>query len=539
MIAKNEAHIVHEALEAVAPYIDYWVIVDTGSTDGTQDVIRSKMADLGIPGELHERPWRDFGYNRTEALQLAQGHADYIWVMDADDTIEGTVALGDLTADGYSIRVRRQIDYWRLHLFRDGVPWRYEGVVHELAVCDEPHSEELLDGDFRILSRGLGARSLDPLTFHRDCEVLLAEVRRNPEDERSVLHLAMTYEYLGDHANARTWFARHAQIGLWDPVIYYSMLGLARAMSNLGEPWSDVLEAYLQAFEFRPVRAEALNTIAVHYRKAARYEMGYVFAKRAAEIPLPEGDTFFVEPHVHQWAAADEQAVCASWIGRGFEAMGIWRRLLTRDDVPDEHRVRIVNNRDHVGSQLVENCAAYPLDLVRRPPGRPDAEVTVSISTGSDRTLVEATLNSFLTCCTDRDWVGRFVIEDTDMTPEDRGALAESYPFLEFSTGVVRTVGRYVLQLPQGWRFFTEEALLARLIGVLQAEPEVARVGVNLGDARHLTPDSPARTGVRTTTSGGRYVLTAAVPEGPVMIDTTRAQSAITATLDEVLCIHE
>ena len=90
MIVRNEAHIVTEVLDAAAPYISFWVIVDTGSDDGTQDLIRTHMHSLGIPGELHERPWRNFGHNRSEALTLAQGHADYIWVMDADDTVVGT-----------------------------------------------------------------------------------------------------------------------------------------------------------------------------------------------------------------------------------------------------------------------------------------------------------------------------------------------------------------------------------------------------------------------------------------------------------------
>ena len=89
---------------SVAPYITSWVIVDTGSDDGTQDVIRSHMASLGIPGELHERPWRNFGHNRSEALTLAQGHGDYIWVMDADDTVVGTPDFGGLSADVYNMR---------------------------------------------------------------------------------------------------------------------------------------------------------------------------------------------------------------------------------------------------------------------------------------------------------------------------------------------------------------------------------------------------------------------------------------------------
>jgi glycosyltransferase involved in cell wall biosynthesis len=74
MIVRNEAHIIHELIEAVAPHVDCWVIVDTGPDDGTQKIIRRLMAKRGIPGELHEKSWLDFGHNRSEAMTLAQGH---------------------------------------------------------------------------------------------------------------------------------------------------------------------------------------------------------------------------------------------------------------------------------------------------------------------------------------------------------------------------------------------------------------------------------------------------------------------------------
>ena len=71
--------------ESVTPLIDSWVIVDTGSTDGTQKIIREYLKD--IPGNLYERPWVNFSHNRNEALELAKGKADYILFMDADDKL--------------------------------------------------------------------------------------------------------------------------------------------------------------------------------------------------------------------------------------------------------------------------------------------------------------------------------------------------------------------------------------------------------------------------------------------------------------------
>ena len=81
MIVKDEAHIINRCLTSVLPLIDSWLIVDTGSTDGTQTVIREFLSEL--PGELVKRPWLNFAHNRTEALEFACSNADYLLIMDA------------------------------------------------------------------------------------------------------------------------------------------------------------------------------------------------------------------------------------------------------------------------------------------------------------------------------------------------------------------------------------------------------------------------------------------------------------------------
>lgn len=50
MILKNDAPVIARCLASVLPLVDQWVIVDIGSTDGTQDIVRSAMQ--GIPGQL-------------------------------------------------------------------------------------------------------------------------------------------------------------------------------------------------------------------------------------------------------------------------------------------------------------------------------------------------------------------------------------------------------------------------------------------------------------------------------------------------------
>jgi glycosyltransferase involved in cell wall biosynthesis len=83
MMVKNEAELIKRAIDSARPLIDCWSITDTGSTDGTQDIIRKELAD--IPGHLWERPWVNWGHNRTEAITLAKlSGADFMLLLDAE-----------------------------------------------------------------------------------------------------------------------------------------------------------------------------------------------------------------------------------------------------------------------------------------------------------------------------------------------------------------------------------------------------------------------------------------------------------------------
>lgn len=556
MIVRNEAHVIHELFDSIADFIDTWVIVDTGSNDGTQDVIVSHMAKLGKPGELHERPWRHFGHNRSEAIALAQGKADYIWVMDADDLVVGDLDLSNLHADVYQMQIESPgVNYWRRQLFRDGLPWRYEGVVHEHAVCDEPVTEVRLHGDYTIQSRRIGGRNLDPEKYWRDIRLLLGELERDPNDTRSVFYIARSYNSLGDWTNTRDWYRRRVAMGGWEEEVFYSLWRNATAMEMLDEPWPEVQDAYLKAWEFRPGRAEPLHDIAVWYRANGRYELGHLFAQRAAQIPEPAEDGLFVNREVYRFRAADEQAVCASWLDRPAEALELWGRLLGSAYLPDVDRPRIASNCDLMAETLCGSTSAYPVETISSlTAGQPDADVTVTVAAGADDEMTERTLNSFLNCCLDLSTVGRFLIVDEGLSESARARLAELYPFAAISPpqppgAGVRALrgligGRLWLHLGAGWQFVAPARYVERLAAVLDSEPDVAAVGLNLCDVSSFSnAPAPKELECRSNRFGG-HVLTASDLTGPQMIDTARADQTwsgearlTTATLDEVFCV--
>lgn len=416
------------------------------------------------------------------------------------------------------------------------------------------------------------AHNADPAKHLRD--LLLAKLRDDPEDARSVFSLAQTYFALGDFVNARQWYARRVEMGGWEEEVYFAMWQIAQSMAQLGAPWPEVQNAYLRAWKFRPTRAEPLYAIAYRYCLDRRYRLGYRFARLAADIPFPD-DLLVLDPEIYAWRATDAQAVCAAGSGRQAEAFTLWRRLLARPDISDADRRRMTGNRDVCASAMITAAAAYPEALVPRlVAASGEADVVVSLLAGPDRGAIEQTLNSFLNCCLDVARVGRFLAVVAGLCAQDRAILLQRYGFLQFvDPGPGDWPGarlaqlrasireRFWLHLSDGWRFFAPENFITRLTAVLKAEAQVFQVGINFADAVTLTGTCAAEQEVRRAPAAGRYVLTDAVASGPAMFDTARLDRAgglqatdtdpstavgrraaaaglRTASLDEVLCIN-
>ena len=106
MIVRDEAAVIERCLRSVRGLIQTWVICDTGSTDQTSELDRKSAR--GIPGELHQCHWVNFGHNRTELMERAYGKADYLLLIDADMTITyEQTQIRTITADSYLLDTKR------------------------------------------------------------------------------------------------------------------------------------------------------------------------------------------------------------------------------------------------------------------------------------------------------------------------------------------------------------------------------------------------------------------------------------------------
>lgn len=321
MIVKDEEHCLPTCLESVRRFIDRWVIIDTGSTDNTQEVIENALD--GIPGVLLERPWVNFSHNRNEALQYAKDTSEaieYALTLDADEClVRLPKEKPDLDEDGYYLTLDfDNLIYERMSLVRLDLPWYWEGVIHEYL--------RLPEGDYattgalsspRVRVSHAGARSKDPETYRKDAELIERELKVRGEDPRLRFYLAQSYRDAGDLEKALANYQRRVlDASGWWQEHWYAQFQCAVLLERLGDRPSAVISAYLDAYQMNPGRIEPLVEAARLERMQERFQVALLYAEKAVEAPVPPKDALFVDRSCYEWRRYDEFAVSAFWSNR-------------------------------------------------------------------------------------------------------------------------------------------------------------------------------------------------------------------------------
>jgi glycosyltransferase involved in cell wall biosynthesis len=368
MIVKNEAHLILRCLESVRPLVDYVLIEDTGSTDGTQAIVREYLQREGLTGKVFDMPWRDFAFNRSVALaELRKNNqVDYALIMDADDVLvfeEGFDPArfkASLSKDFYRAEVRRAtVAFRRGHIVSNRREFRYRGVLHEVLVGPRQYSSELATG-FYISYGQEGARGQDPNKYRKDAAVLERALRTEKDlwlRSRYTFYLAQSYYGCHEKEKALENYLKRTEQGFWEEEIYWSYYRAAGLQEALGHPLDDVLATFSKATQACPYRAEALHEAVRRCRVNNRFAEGYELAKRGLALSQPS-DGLFIEPWIYQYGLLDEFVVNAYWVGQYDECLEACERLLRERKCPEDICERIERNRDFAREKLALNGSA-------------------------------------------------------------------------------------------------------------------------------------------------------------------------------------
>lgn len=366
MIVKNEAHVITETLGNLYSYIkfDYYVVSDTGSTDNTKELIAAFFEKHSVPGEIHDHEWKDFGHNRTLALQAAYNKADYSFIFDADDKICGEFILPPiLRADSYQFKFGNGFNYLRTLMVNSRQKWIFKGVLHEFITSLDPTGKgEILTGEYYIESGRRGARNQVANKYLNDAHIL----ERGFDDEmakgdrgmasRYAFYCAQSYKDGGSqHADdAIKWYERVLTMDNWTQEKYYSCLMLAELYAGhpVSKNMTTSIKYLLTAGKYDSERVEGIATVMEHYRNDGLNELVNLLYHKYKNYTRNQVDKLFVNQSKYEHCIEYNNSVSAFYIGDAASGYECCKKILSASQVPMNYYLSTIANIMFYGDEM-------------------------------------------------------------------------------------------------------------------------------------------------------------------------------------------
>jgi predicted O-methyltransferase YrrM len=318
MIIKNGGPLLEQVLTENLGIIDRWCILDTGSTDGTQDIIRRVLKNH--KGQLYSEPFVDFKVSRNRCLELAGKSCKFILMLD--DTYSMRLDLrgfldevrGDQFSDSFSLMIQSDdTEYYSNRIIKSKTELRYIHTIHEV-ITDKDNINVTVPVN-RAYIYDHRADYMETRTNNRkqfDLNLLFKEVEDYPDDPRSLYYIAQTYGCIGDEVNK----AKYFELRINHPVQGYIQekidacfeLGrcynfkvncFTKELKQNGvspEEWEIIEKLYLQAYSLDKKRPDGLYFIGIHYYLNKNYQIAYDYFKLAFETGYPLESQYSLKP---------------------------------------------------------------------------------------------------------------------------------------------------------------------------------------------------------------------------------------------------
>lgn len=319
MIVKDESKNIIDCLKCVVDYIDYYLIVDTGSTDNTIELIETFMEEHGKEGKVishifetcechpNDKTWYfDFEKNRNYAIEQAQlqdetKNATYLMFMDADDRVYGKIPVGEILS--------HKLDVCQLDLHYGGMVFprnifmkndpslniRYEGALHETLDISKVSKIKLFQGDYHIIgnSDGYCSRITDR---HEKYALIFESILEDPNCKnrsRQIFYCAQSWKDAGNIDKAIEYYKIRAEMKEgYTEERYISYYRLAQLYLQKKMDWNIIEKMCMMAYNICLYRSETLYIIQDHYKNNGNLTKAVEIGELAVKIPMPSGSLF-------------------------------------------------------------------------------------------------------------------------------------------------------------------------------------------------------------------------------------------------------
>ena len=356
-IVKDESHCILTMLKSALQISDAIVIADTGSTDGTQEMIRKFGEENNIPTYVFERPFDDFEKSRNFGMEKAREVVKelgwnvndcWTWWCDADETIvvDSKFNKKQFVNDLYMINTYiGQMKYTRNTFARISKPFRFYGPIHEFIVCDEQNITSGLATNIHVDVKMIGAswQGDIPTKYKNHAFVLEKYIDVNRQDPRWIFYTAQSYHDSASipdnkeeneerlRRSLKYYKERVSRPDGYPEELFYAQYRIGTIMRSLEDPWNLVHQECLKAYNMDPIRGESIKTIIDYYLQVNELNMAYLYTKFAkvnfhGKNPYPTR-LLFVDEALYIWKFAESHAAACFYTGRMDEAKATFNEI--------------------------------------------------------------------------------------------------------------------------------------------------------------------------------------------------------------------
>lgn len=334
-IAKNEAQFVSRFLRSCAA-ADMVIVADTGSTDGTPDLLRHGGA---VVYSIAVTPWR-FDRARDAALALVPRDVDVCISLDVDEVLtDGWREELERVWTPGTTRLRYQYEwgpgvvfgYEKIHA-RHGYHWHHP--CHEYPRPDGRVPEVWAETDALLV------RHLPDATKSRGqyLDLLALSVQEDPACPRNAFYYARELTFYGRHADAVEALRRYLALpaATWADERAYAMRLLGTSYAALGQD-AEAVQWFRRATDEAPdLREPWVDWARFAYARADWLVCRYT-AERAVAITV-QRPVYMTDPEAWGALPHDLAAIACYHLGAFAEATRHGARALAY--APDDARLQ-------------------------------------------------------------------------------------------------------------------------------------------------------------------------------------------------------
>ena len=363
-IMKNESHVANRMLDSIKPIVDGIVVIDTGSTDDSIEVVKKWGEDNNVETYVFERPFDNFENSRNESFEKARemflskndGHTYYNFWLDFDEQIEIDPKFDKqkLNKDLYMFNTYiNSMKYTRNEMCRLDKEFRFYGPVHEFIIPpkgedgqpDRSITSGLLEGiTVRVKMDGGSWQENIPAKYQSHAHSLEKYIDNDRTDPRWIFYTAQSYHDSACFPNNKE--ENHERLrrsmkyykervtrpdGYYEE-IFYAQYRIGTIMRALEEPWNLCLNELLKAHNIDPLRGEPIKAIIDYYLAMGEWNNAYIFTTLGKKLyhgknPYPKR-LLFVDETTYAWKFLEAHSAACFYTNRKDEAKQTYLEML-------------------------------------------------------------------------------------------------------------------------------------------------------------------------------------------------------------------